>query len=46
MWLEQSQPGWTAFTVALSGPKSEGPVEEKKIVGDGFHPGLVFEQQS
>jgi two-component system, OmpR family, heavy metal sensor histidine kinase CusS len=26
MWLEQSLPGWTAFTVSLSGPKSNDEV--------------------
>jgi signal transduction histidine kinase len=46
MWLEQSEPGWTAFTAELSGPKSEDQAEKKKVVGNRFHPGLVLDQQS
>jgi heavy metal sensor kinase len=44
MWLEQPRSGWTVFTVELSGPKSEGQAEEKKVVGNRFHPGLGLEQ--
>jgi two-component system, OmpR family, heavy metal sensor histidine kinase CusS len=33
MWLEQPRPGWTAFAVVLSGPKSEGQTEGKKAMG-------------
>ena len=33
MWLEQPRSGWTAFTVALPGPKSEDQGEKQKIVG-------------
>ena len=42
MWLEQPRSGWTAFTVALSGPKSEDQGEKKKIVGTALVPGLAL----
>jgi hypothetical protein len=45
MWLEQPRSGWTEFTVALSGPKSEEG-EKKKNVGIAPVPGLALEPQT
>jgi heavy metal sensor kinase len=31
MWLDQPQPGWTAFTVSLSRPKSNDQAQEREL---------------
>jgi heavy metal sensor kinase len=31
LWLEQHQPGWTAFTVSLPGPTSNDPAQEREF---------------
>jgi len=41
MWLEQPRSGWTAFTVTLSGSKSEDQAEKEKVVGNRFRPGAI-----
>lgn len=44
MWLEQPQSGWTAFTVSLSGPKSEDQAETKDqtLSFNSLHDDKVF----